>query len=190
MPGYVPPPPPASAGLSQLVGALVLIDVVAFNPQVMTQFGVKDEVAVTALVVEHPNDPTWIGRSLATTAWNVNLVSQLRGLVGQTTLGRLVLGTARNGNHAPVRLDPPTLADQATADAFLAAPHSQPAVQAPPPGYPATPPPPNTAGGAGVVIPPPSYPAAQPVPAVGPVTTPPLPAAWPQPATLPQQPPF
>lgn len=185
MPGYVTAPPPPSAGVAGLVGALVLIDVIAFHPQTLTQFGVKDEIEITCRVVDFPEQPSRVGEVTTTKAWNVMLLGQLRTLVGQTTLGRLVMGQARNGNNAPIRLDPPTQADQQAADRFLEAtppPPAPVAVQpvaapaaAPPAGYPAAPAPV-------------AYGAAQPAGAA-PAGYPPPPPGWP-PAGQPEEPPF
>ncbi len=119
MPGYVSAPPPPSGGFGTLIGALVFIDVHNFEPQAVTPFGIKDQAQVTIRVIDHPTDPAQNGQSTGTPITNVVLVGQLRNLVGQTALGRLVYGKQTQGNP-PVKLDPPTPADEAKADQFLA----------------------------------------------------------------------
>lgn len=186
MPGYVSAPPPPSGGFGPLVGALVLIEVHSFEPQAITPWGLKDQAQVTIRVVEHPTDPMMNGQTIGTPVVNTVLVSQLRSLVGQTTLGRVVLGAQTKGN-APVKLDPPTPADEAKADQFLAANpagapapagQAQAAQQAAQygqqPGQPAY----------GQMAPPPGYPAAQPVQPAYPAQTAPQgpPQGYPAPA--------
>lgn len=137
MPGYVPAPASGGFRPTDMVGALVLVDVMAFQPQQQGSYGTKDAVMVNVHVVDFPQQPHRRGESYRNVQLlNVALVGQLGGMVNQTVLGRLEAVQGKQINPA-IRLAEPTAADMQLADAFLAQPQ-QPQQQAPQP-YPAQP---------------------------------------------------
>jgi hypothetical protein len=110
-----PPPPPPSWDTKQHIGATCLVVVHKHTSSVTTKFGIKDVVDVTIIELAGPT-PGIIYENEE--LYNVQLVGQLKGLVGQYTLGRFALGQGK-GSQPPIVLNPATEQDGQMAQAWF-----------------------------------------------------------------------
>jgi hypothetical protein len=107
--------PPASKGFeaSAHIGSSVIIATHRRESGVQTEYGVKNVVNVDIIVVAGPMKGEIYSN---VTLFNVQLVQQLTGLVGEVTLGRLGLGGSKN---KAVILLAPVEEDHAAAAAWM-----------------------------------------------------------------------
>lgn len=120
--------------LSDLAGRLVAIRVDEYRPEQKARQKVKPAVAACVTLCDGPEAGRVYQDALL---FGAVLVPQLQGKVGRLVLGRLRLGEERDGNNAPVILDPATQADVEVATRVMsaapapAAQQQAPAQQAP-----------------------------------------------------------
>lgn len=112
----VPPPPPRFS-LQMLAGAAVIVVPHKFTPNVSTQFGLRDQLDLSVVVLsgqyagqEYVGEQVLAGR----------LGSQLKGLTGQVALGRIALAPDAKNALGPMILADPTAADQQAAQEWMA----------------------------------------------------------------------
>jgi hypothetical protein len=117
---FAPPPEPSGIKPADLLGKLLLIRPISYEPGVQTVHGATDAIRcrIAELDGSTPgtvhNDVMLFGR---------NLVGQLRAALDggvEMVLGRMGQGEAKPGQSPPWRLLNPTEQDRATARAYLA----------------------------------------------------------------------
>jgi hypothetical protein len=129
------PPPETQTGLSHLVGALVLVHVLKFDPAMPSSISGmgKEGIIADIAIVDFPQDPSRVGEVLtAFPVLNVGIVMSLKQAVGSTVLGRLYAKQTRAGQSPAIILSAFTPADAELARAFMA--------KAPAPAAPSVPP--------------------------------------------------
>lgn len=113
------PPPTEPFKPSDFQGALAIAVVHKYTPGVATQYGARNTVDASVVLIDPQTGQTlreFIGASL----WNVKLVGQLMGLIGRYTLGRISLGVAaKPGQSPPVILADPSEADKQAAQRWM-----------------------------------------------------------------------
>lgn len=120
----------------ELVGSLLLFDVLSYEDNVPTSFTPPGEkspaVRANVTVVDGPQAGH---RYIEALVFPKKLQAQLRPRVGRMVLGRLTQGEARKGQNPPWELSPATPQDKARASALVSGSGSAPA-GAPAPGEP------------------------------------------------------
>ncbi len=81
-------------------GALVLVTVLAYEPQIPTAFGVKDAVRCNITVCYHPTDTMRNGEGyMSVVLFNSAIIGALRNAVGKTIGGQIASEQSRSGNN-------------------------------------------------------------------------------------------
>lgn len=122
---FAPPAPPGEGiAWPDLLGSLLLINVISAETGIQTSYGAADAIRADVTVLDGPN----AGKEhLDTLIFPKVLQSQLRARVGGKVLGRLTQGQAKPGQSAPWLLAEATEQDQQTAMAWLNRQMSAPA---------------------------------------------------------------
>ena len=113
---FADPSTPTGFDLKAHLGALLLIEVIEYHPEIATTFGPSQAISCNIAVLdgEHKGD----------TAPNAMLfpkvlVSSLKSNVGQMVVGRLTQGVAKPGQSAPWTLTPATPDEKAIAARYV-----------------------------------------------------------------------
>lgn len=111
----------AALPLPDLLGALLLFEVLEQVPEMVTTFGMASPIRANVVVLDGTHKTELFPDSLI---FPKVLGSQLRAALGKRMAGRLGQGEAKRGQSPPWLLVPPTDADLATVakyDSFVGA---------------------------------------------------------------------
>lgn len=102
--------------IKEHVGALVLIAVNGFEPNISTAMGVGQAIRGEVAIVDGPDTGKRYPDALI---FNKKLIPQLRNSIGSTILGRIAQGQANPGQSAPFILEKAGHGDAEKATAFV-----------------------------------------------------------------------
>jgi hypothetical protein len=110
--------PAAASGIQweDHIGRLLLIEPIALETGINTNFGEKDAVRADITVVDAPDGPQEHTDALI---FPSVLISQTRSLIGEKVLGRLAQGVAKPGQKPPWRIEDATDDDVAIGVKYL-----------------------------------------------------------------------
>lgn len=106
---------PDAKNLKDFNGALVLVTPKEYQTGIATKYGEKDALLVDFVVIDGPSAGTESEGSLE---FGARVIGALKGLIGNSVLGRVGQESTGKGNPAWV-ISPPTEADKAAARKFL-----------------------------------------------------------------------